>query len=55
MPLASAHRIAFDAEAAIRARFPGADITIHQDPASLGVEPEDIMATEAPLAAPSER
>ena len=42
LPLASAHRLALDAEAAIRAHFAGADITIHQDPASLGVESDDI-------------
>ena len=42
MPLMTAHRIALDAEAAIRAEYPHSDITIHQDPASLGVESQDM-------------
>lgn len=40
LPLSAAHRIALQAEAAIRAHFPDSDITIHQDPASLGEESE---------------
>jgi ferrous-iron efflux pump FieF len=42
MPLAVAHDIALQAETAIRAHYPDSDITIHQDPASLGEESEDI-------------
>ena len=51
MPLAGAHRVASDAEAAIRTGFPDADITIHQDPASLGAESEDIADPDTPSAA----
>ncbi len=46
MPLAEAHDIALDTEAAIRAHYPDSDITIHQDPASLGEELEDITDEE---------
>ena len=38
LPLLHAHRIADDVEAQIRAVYPDSDITIHQDPASLGRE-----------------
>jgi ferrous-iron efflux pump FieF len=38
LPLLEAHRISDQAEAAVLAAFPSADITIHQDPASLGLE-----------------
>jgi hypothetical protein len=43
--------VASDAEAAIRTGFPDADITIHQDPASLGAESEDIADPDPPSAA----
>ena len=46
MPLAQAHEIALDTEAAIHAHYPDSDITIHQDPASLGEELEDITEEE---------
>jgi ferrous-iron efflux pump FieF len=46
LPLMSAHRVALDAEAAIRAHYPGADITIHQDPASVGRESDDITDSD---------
>lgn len=46
MPLAQAHDIALDTEAAIRAHYPDSDITIHEDPASLGEELEDITDEE---------
>jgi ferrous-iron efflux pump FieF len=36
LPLLSAHRVCDRVEAALLADFPGADITIHQDPRSLG-------------------
>ncbi len=36
--LKSAHGIALEAEARIREHYPDSDITIHQDPASLGRE-----------------
>jgi ferrous-iron efflux pump FieF len=40
-PLIDAHAIADGVEAAIRERYPNADVIIHQDPASLGAdEPE---------------
>jgi len=39
LALLAAHRICDQVEAALRIEFPGADITIHQDPRSLG--PED--------------
>ena len=39
LALLAAHRICDQVEAALRVEFPGADITIHQDPRSLG--PED--------------
>jgi ferrous-iron efflux pump FieF len=38
MPLLAAHRIALDVEARIRDEHPDSDITIHQDPVSLGEE-----------------
>ncbi|MGB5735599.1 MAG: cation diffusion facilitator family transporter [Thiohalocapsa sp.] len=38
LPLRDAHRVAMDAEARIRIRYPESDIIIHQDPASLGDE-----------------
>ena len=38
LPLRSAHRIALEAESRIRAHYPDSDITIHQDPVSLGTE-----------------
>jgi ferrous-iron efflux pump FieF len=38
LPLREAHRVAMEAEARIRGRYPDSDITIHQDPASLGDE-----------------
>ncbi len=50
LPLAEAHRIGLDVENAIRARFPDSDITIHQDPASLGAELEELADPDAPTA-----
>ena len=41
LPLLEAHRIASEAEAQIRAVYPDSDITVHQDPASLGTEGRD--------------
>jgi ferrous-iron efflux pump FieF len=38
MPLLAAHQIALDVEARIRDMHPDSDITIHQDPVSLGEE-----------------
>ncbi len=38
LPLREAHRVAMEAEARIRARYPDSDIIIHQDPVSLGDE-----------------
>lgn len=38
LPLAQAHRISTVAEQRLREQFPHADITIHEDPASLGDE-----------------
>ncbi|WP_365305749.1 cation diffusion facilitator family transporter [uncultured Thiodictyon sp.] len=38
LPLLEAHAICDRVEAALRSEFPGADITIHQDPRSLGPE-----------------
>ena len=55
LPLSSAHRLALDAEAAIRVHYPDADITIHQDPASLGVESPDIKEEPVALTASSGR
>jgi ferrous-iron efflux pump FieF len=46
MPLMTAHRIALDAEAANRATYPHCDITVHQAPASLGAETQDIVDDE---------
>lgn len=43
LTLASAHRVALAVEANIRALYPDADITIHQDPSSLGAEPGEAM------------
>ena len=42
MPLASAHQVTLDTEAVIRAQYPSADITIHQDPVSVGPESQDL-------------
>jgi ferrous-iron efflux pump FieF len=47
LPLVTAHRVAVDVEAAIHAQYPGADITIHQDPASVGQESDDITDPDA--------
>lgn len=55
IPLIAAHRIALEAEAAIRARHPDCDITIHQDPASLGVESKDLVDGEDPTDSRTER
>ena len=52
MPLMTAHCIALAAEAAIRAEYPHSDITIHQDPASLGVESLDMVDEEDPSPGP---
>lgn len=38
MPLLAAHQVALDVEARIRVQHPDSDITIHQDPVSLGEE-----------------
>ncbi|EGV18142.1 cation diffusion facilitator family transporter [Thiocapsa marina] len=38
MPLIAAHQVALDVEACIRTLYPDSDITIHQDPVSLGEE-----------------
>ncbi|MFB1487263.1 MULTISPECIES: cation diffusion facilitator family transporter [unclassified Thiocapsa] len=38
MPLLAAHQVALDVEARIRVEHPDSDITIHQDPVSLGEE-----------------
>jgi ferrous-iron efflux pump FieF len=38
MPLLAAHQIALDVEERIRDLHPDSDITIHQDPVSLGEE-----------------
>ncbi len=38
LPLADAHRISLAVDEGLRARFPAADITIHQDPTGLGDE-----------------
>nr|WP_323697104.1 cation diffusion facilitator family transporter [Thiorhodovibrio litoralis] len=38
LPLVAAHHIALEAEAKIREHYPDSDITIHQDPVSLGEE-----------------
>ncbi|WP_075183276.1 CDF family cation-efflux transporter FieF [Pantoea sp. 1.19] len=35
LPLVQSHRIADEVECALRQRFPGADVTIHQDPCSV--------------------
>ncbi len=51
MILAVAHDIALDTEKAIRAHYPGSDITIHQDPASLGEESEDLTDEDKALSA----
>jgi len=53
LSLAQAHRITLDAATAIRARYPGSDITIHQDPVSLGAE-SDLLADQEDQA-PTER
>jgi ferrous-iron efflux pump FieF len=47
--LLSAHTVADEVEAAIAARFPGADIIIHQDPQGV-VEPERSPADAKALA-----
>ncbi len=46
LPLIEAHRIADEVEAEIRAAFPGAEIIIHQDPASL-MEPQPEFADDS--------
>ncbi len=46
LPLIEAHRIADEVEAEIRAAFPGAEIIIHQDPASL-MEPQPEFAEDS--------
>ena len=38
MPLIEAHRISDAVEDALRVLYPRADVTIHQDPASLGLD-----------------
>ena len=53
LSLAQAHRITLEAEMAIRTRYPGSDITIHQDPVSLGAESDDLADQEDQ--APTER
>lgn len=42
LPLSEAHRISLAVEAALLDLMPGADVIIHQDPASLGLEGEVI-------------
>jgi ferrous-iron efflux pump FieF len=38
LPLLAAHQVTLDVEARIRDLHPDSDITIHQDPVSLGEE-----------------
>jgi ferrous-iron efflux pump FieF len=42
LPLIEAHLISLEVEAALLDLMPGADVIIHQDPASLGLEGEVI-------------
>ena len=55
IPLETAHRIGLEVEASIRARHPDSDITIHQDPVSLGVEAADLVDGEDPAESRAER
>lgn len=52
LPLAGAHQITLNTETVIRARYPGADITIHQDPVSLGPESQDLADPDVAVVLP---